>query len=213
MIKSVIGINTSARKNWNTGKLVAEALRGAESKGAKTELIHLAGLQLTGCNSCLYCKSKNAIKGKCTIQDDLTPILKKIENCDALIIGTPIYFATESARYRVLMERFFPWFEYTSKLTNFPKKIKSGVIFTMNIDEQLAKQLNYDITFQRAIITPSCIFGIKSEILPSYNTLQVKDYFKYNIDRFDPKEKYESRKINFPKDLERAFKLGQKLVE
>ena len=76
MIKSVLAINTSARKNWNTAKLLQEALRGAESKGAKTELVQLAGLKLTGCNSCLYCKSKKAIPGKCTIEDDLTPILK-----------------------------------------------------------------------------------------------------------------------------------------
>ena len=38
---NVIAINGSPRKNWNTAMLLEEALKGAASKGADTELIHL----------------------------------------------------------------------------------------------------------------------------------------------------------------------------
>ena len=55
----VIAINGSPRKNWNTAKLLENALEGAKNKGADTELIHLYDLQYKGCRSCLVCKRKN----------------------------------------------------------------------------------------------------------------------------------------------------------
>lgn len=38
---TVIGINGSPRKSWNTATLLENALGGAESAGAKTDLVHL----------------------------------------------------------------------------------------------------------------------------------------------------------------------------
>ena len=40
----VLGINGSPRKKGNTAKLVEKALKGAESRGAETEIIHLYDL-------------------------------------------------------------------------------------------------------------------------------------------------------------------------
>ena len=55
----VIGINGSPRKNCNTATMVKKALDGAQSKGAKTELIHLYDLDYKGCKSCFACKLKD----------------------------------------------------------------------------------------------------------------------------------------------------------
>jgi hypothetical protein len=38
---NMIAINASPRKNWNTATLLQNALEGAASKGADTELVHL----------------------------------------------------------------------------------------------------------------------------------------------------------------------------
>jgi len=61
---TVIGINGSPRKQWNTATLVKKALGGAAAQGAATELIHLYDLdfklffystsKLTACNSCNF---------------------------------------------------------------------------------------------------------------------------------------------------------------
>ena len=98
-------------------------------------------------------------------------------------------------------------------MTHFPKKIKNALIYTMNATEEQSKMLKYDEIFQRSAMINSVVFGSKTEILPCYNTLQVTNYSNYVMDIFDPKDKKESRKTQFPKDLEKAFKLGQKLVE
>lgn len=55
-----IAINGSPRKGWNTEKLLKEALRGAESVGAETELVQLYDLNYTGCKSCFACKRQGA---------------------------------------------------------------------------------------------------------------------------------------------------------
>ncbi|MDD3974558.1 MAG: flavodoxin family protein, partial [Methanothrix soehngenii] len=88
----VIAINGSPRKNWNTATLLENALRGAESAGAKTELVHLYDLDYRGCTSCFACKLKDGKSyGICAMNDDLTPILQRIAEANAFILGSPVY--------------------------------------------------------------------------------------------------------------------------
>ena len=91
---TIIGINGSPRKKWNTATLLTKALEGAASQGADTELVHLYDLDYKGCISCFACKIIDGPhNGRCAVKDDLSPILKKIEDeADAIILGSPIYF-------------------------------------------------------------------------------------------------------------------------
>jgi multimeric flavodoxin WrbA len=52
MIMKVLAINGSPRKKWNTAMLLENALKGAASQGAETELVHFYDLTSTGCASC-----------------------------------------------------------------------------------------------------------------------------------------------------------------
>jgi multimeric flavodoxin WrbA len=75
-----IGINGSPRKGWNTHALVKNALDGAASKGAETELLNLYDLSFQGCVSCFSCKKNgSAAPGRCALNDDLKPILEKLD--------------------------------------------------------------------------------------------------------------------------------------
>ena len=96
--------------------LLQKALEGAASKGATTKLIHLYDLDYKGCKSCFGCKTKGGPSyGKCAVKDDLTPILKEVENADALILGSPIYFWAVSGEMKSFMERLmFPFYRYTT---------------------------------------------------------------------------------------------------
>ena len=46
---NIIAVSGSPRKNWNTEKMLASALDGAQSQGAKTKLIRLYDLNFKGC--------------------------------------------------------------------------------------------------------------------------------------------------------------------
>jgi multimeric flavodoxin WrbA len=211
----VIAINGSPRKEWNTATLLRKALEGAASQGAKTELIHLYDLDYKGCKSCFSCKTIGSKSyGKCAVKDDLTDIFKKIEESDALILGSPIYFGTVSGEMRSFMERLmFQYLTYTIPTKSlFPKRIKTGFIYTMNITEEQLEEYQYTVHIDINQRTLKALFG-NSESLFSFDTYQFKDYSKVVASRFDASKKLERRKEVFPEDLKKAFNMGVRFAQ
>ncbi|MDR3629131.1 MAG: flavodoxin family protein [Desulfocapsaceae bacterium] len=210
----VIAFNGSPRKKWNTATLLEKALEGASSKGAETELIHLYDLNYKGCLSCFSCKTMNGKSyGRCAVNDDLTPIFEKVLDAQSLILGSPIYLGTATGQMRSFMERLtFPFLPYVDPPgTIFPRKIKTGFIYTLGATEEMAKERGFDhhISFNREILER--IFGA-SESLCSYDTYQFEDYSKVFAPRFAPEKKALRRKEVFPLDCAKAFEMGVRLV-
>ena len=92
------------------------------------------------------------------------------------------------------------------------RNIPTGVIYTMNCPENWAKDINYDILMGESVNNLKHIMGY-SEGLYSYDTKQFADFSKYNCDLFDENHKNEVQQTQFPKDLEKAFDMGKRLVE
>ncbi|MGD0535246.1 MAG: flavodoxin family protein [Methanoregula sp.] len=212
----VIGINGSPRKHGNTATLLEHSLKGAESKGAETALVHLYDLEYTGCTSCFACKTLGGKSyGRCAVKDGLTPLLKKIEqDADAIILGSPIYFGTDTGMMRSFLERLmFPYLTYTLPHgTLFPRKILTGFIYTMNIPENMVKEYGYTLHFATNENVLAGLFG-HSEHLCAYDTYQFKDYSKVLCTMFDAKKKAERKKTVFPKDCKKAFLMGVRFAQ
>ena len=211
----VIAVNGSPRKKWNTATLLQKALAGAASQGAETEIFHLYELNYKGCVSCFACKTKDGKSyGMCAVKDDLTSILKKVEEVDAIILGSPIYYGTVTGEMTSFMERLmFPYSIYTDPPgTLFSRKIRTGIIYTLNATEEMAKERGYDRYFNDKQMTLERIFG-SSETLCSFDTYQFEDYSKYVAPRFDRIMKAKRRAEVFPKDCEKAFAMGARLVK
>lgn len=211
---NVIGINGSPRKQWNTATLVAKALEGATSQGATTELVHLYDLDFKGCKSCFACKTRGGKSyGKCILNDDLAPVLEKIAAADALVIGSPIYFGTVTGETRSFLERLlFPYLTYTVPYgTLFPRQIKTGFIYTMNVPEERSKEFGYEQVFKTNERYMQLLLG-SAESLCAFDTCQVDNYSKVVIESFDPVHKAKRRKEVLPLECQRAFELGQRLA-
>lgn len=210
----VTAFNGSPRKKWNTATLLQKALDGAASKGAETELIHLYDYTYKGCISCFKCKEIGyKSPGKCAVKDELAPVLEKVESTDVIIFGTPIYFGTGSGEMRSFMERLlFPHLVYSNPPHSlFPKTMKAAFIYTMNVPETVSKEMGFEQHIQLNAWVMQMMFG-NSESLASYDTCQFKDYSKMIQAMFDPKEKERRRREEFPKDCEKAYQLGARLV-
>ena len=135
----VIAINGSPRKKWNTTTMLEKALEGAASEGAETEIIHLYDLNFKGCTSCFACKLKDGkCYGKCAMNDELTPVLDKLKDVDAVILGSPIYLGNSTGEMRSFMERFiFPYLVYSAyPISLFPGNIPVGYIYTLGATEE-----------------------------------------------------------------------------
>jgi multimeric flavodoxin WrbA len=209
----VIGINGSPRKKWNTATLLAKALEGAASKGAETETIHLYDLDFKGCISCFACKTKGGKSyGRCAVKDDLATVLEKVQEVDAMVLGSPIYFGTVTGEMRSFMERLlFPYLAYTNPPSSlFQRKINTGFIYTMNApEERIGQYGSQHIGLNEMIL--KMVFG-SSESLMSYETYQFDDYSKVVSDFFDVEQRTKRRKEVFPADCAKAFEFGAKLA-
>lgn len=205
--------NASPRKNRNTAQLLQEALKGAESAGAQTEYVDLYDLRFTGCRSCLACKRAGAERSKCYWKDDLSPLIDRIREADALIIGTPIYFGEPTSQYRALIERLlFCNLSYDggAERSYFKGKLNVGVIYTMNAPKEY-----YEKAMRPALEGTERMMAmlLKGEVrsYAACNTLQVDDYSKYAMNGFREEAKKAWREAQFPADLQEAFHLGAEL--
>lgn len=210
----IMAFNGSPRKKWNTATLLQKALKGAVSLGAETELIHLYDLNYKGCISCFACKTIGGKSyGKCAVEDDLVPIFNRIEQSDAIILGSPIYWGHVSGEMKSFMDRLlFQYLLYTEPPASlFPKKIQTGFIYTMNVTEEIMKEWGYAVNFNRYEIALRRIFG-ESEYMCSFDTYQFDDYSKVMATRFDPVKKRQRHDEVFPLDCQKAFDMGVRLV-
>ncbi|MGD9947902.1 MAG: flavodoxin family protein [Desulfobulbus sp.] len=212
---NILAINGSPRKKWNTTTLLENALKGAVSQGATTELIHLYDLNYKGCTSCFACKRIGGpSNGRCAMKDELRPVLEKIENeVDVLLLGSPIYFGQVTGEMRSFLERllFAPLIYSQPPQSNFPRKIRTAFLYTMNVQEELCKQLGYELMFKSTEASLIRAFG-SAETFCCYDTYQFADYSKVIMEYMDPDAKAKRRAEIFPQDCERAFALGSRLA-
>ena len=209
-----MAINGSPRKKWNTATLLESALSGCEASGAKTELVHLYNYDYQGCTSCFGCKKIGGKSyGRCAMRDKLTPVLDRAMHADVLILGSPIYFHTETGEMRSFMERLlFPNLSYTPDYASlFPRTIPTALVYTMNVTEAELPASRQDVSIAASQGTMARTFG-SCEVLLSTDTYQFKDYSKYVATRWDAEAKAKRHKDVFPLDCERAYELGASLV-
>ncbi len=210
----VIAINGSPRKNWNTATLLKHALEGAASQGAETELIHLYDYNYKGCISCFACKLKGGESyGRCAVKDDLKPILERIEEAGAMILGSPIYFGMPTGEMRSFLERLmFQYLVYDASYSSlFKKKIATGFIYTMNVGESHIKAVGYEQVLKGTEMSMKRTFG-GAEALFVTDTYQFDDYSKYETSGINEKEKAKRRKEVFPEDCQKAFEMGARFA-
>lgn len=212
-MKRIVAINCSPRTVWNTATLVRETAKGAEKEGAEVKIIDLYKLEkFTGCISCFGCKLPDNL-GKCICRDGLAPVLKEIRSADGLIIGTPNYLGDVSAGFRALYERLiFQSLTYKTEVRSYnQKQIPVLMIMTSNASEEYYSQIGYDEMLKRYQGTLETFVG-PTKILISSDTLQVKDYGRYNWTMFDPDAKKQRHDKVFPDDKRKAFDLGANMA-
>jgi multimeric flavodoxin WrbA len=208
-------LNGSPRKDWNTAALLAEALKGARSQGAETELIHLYDLSFKGCVSCFACKTKeNYRSGKCAQKDDLAPVLELAARSSGLVIGSPIYIGDVTASVRAFLERFvFKNLAYDAEEPLAGPPIPAlGLVYTMNIPAESLEPYGYTSMFSAHKQIFSRLKPPLLEQLFCCDTLQFRDYSRFHAPMFNEAHKREVREREFPGDLKKAFDLGVRLA-
>ena len=111
----VLLLNGSPHENGCTATALKEVASALNNEGIETEIICVGNKALRGCTACLYCRTNN----KCIFDDIVNDIAKKFEECDGLIVGSPVYYASANGNLISLLDRLF----YS---TSFEKRMKVG---------------------------------------------------------------------------------------
>ncbi len=211
----LIAICGSARGQGNTAKMLHQVIEGAKSAGAETEYVNLFDLHYTDCISCYACKLKgNKSFAHCTLNDELKPLLQRIEKSDALVFGSPVYYGNLSGQMRSFTDRLlFQYLDYghTGKGPK-PKNFKTALIATMNMgsDDCIKRGVKDSLEWFSEVIghtLGSC------ELIILTNTVMFNDYSKYVYQMPDVEEKSSRTEEISAEDLLRAFDLGERLIK
>jgi len=99
-----VAINGSPRSCGNTEILLKKVLEPLEAAGWSTEYLQIGGKPVRGCTACLKCFEKQ--NGRCSIEkDDMNKYLEKIYAADAVILGSPTFFADVTPELKALIDR------------------------------------------------------------------------------------------------------------
>jgi len=99
-----LAISGSPRKGGNTELLLKEVLGELNAAGWESELIKVGGTSIRGClacNKCFESQDNECIQKK----DAFNEIFAKMLTADAIILGSPVYFAAVGADLKALIER------------------------------------------------------------------------------------------------------------
>lgn len=111
----VLLINGSPRANGNTALALSEMVKVFEKEGIDAEIVHIGNKAIRGCIACGGCREK----GRCVFDDGVNEVAAKFEECDGLVVGSPVYYAGANATLTALLTRLF----YS---TRFDKRMKVG---------------------------------------------------------------------------------------
>nr|WP_312884241.1 hypothetical protein [Clostridium psychrophilum] len=115
---------------------------------------------------------------------------------------------------RSFIERFmFPYLVYDASYSSlFGKKIPTGFIYTMNVNNEQMKAVGYEQGLSFVEKSMERLFG-SFESLFVNDTYQFNDYSKYVVTCFDEKKKAQVRENQFPIDCKKVFNIGVSFVK
>lgn len=212
-MKRIMIIDGGPRKTFNTAAMLQKITEGAKSVSNEIEVktVRLYDIQYRGCVSCMACKLKDKTSNVCKYQDGLTPVLEEIAQADGLVMGSPIYFSEVTAQLRALLERLiFPWLSYKDFSLTAARQIPVILTYTMNANTEQAKGI-----FQAMSLIENCLQRGLGDVehADAFNTYQVKNYDRYELDAFPEPMKRQYREEHWEQDLQNAYNAGKRMAE
>ena len=116
----VLLVNGSPRANGNTALALNEMAKIFAEEGIETEILHVGNKNIRGCMACENCYQT----GKCVFDDMVNEGAAKLAECDGMVVGSPVYYASANATLIAFLDRLF----YSS---HFDKTMKVGASITV----------------------------------------------------------------------------------
>ncbi len=103
-MKKVLLINGSPHKNGNTAEALKIVEKELKAQGMDSFWFQLDGKPVWGCIACKRCAAEH----RCAFGDDqCNELIEKMMEADAVVVGTPVYFAGPNGALCALLDRAF----------------------------------------------------------------------------------------------------------
>lgn len=99
----VLMISGSPHKAGSSRLALDEMKKVFEAESVETELIEVGAGPISGCTACGACKKT----GVCVIDDMVNEAIKKLEAADALVVATPVHYASPAGALLAFLDRMF----------------------------------------------------------------------------------------------------------
>jgi len=99
----VLLINGSPNKQGCTYTALHEIEKILQKHQIETEIFYLGKRPIGGCIACRICRNT----GECFQTDILQDLSKRLDEFDALIVGSPVYYASATGQLTAFLDRLF----------------------------------------------------------------------------------------------------------
>ena len=117
----VLLINGSPHKQGCTYTALKEVADTLEKHNIETEIFQIGVKPVSGCIACGYCKDT----GRRSIDDKVNEFLDKLPEIDAVVVGTPVHYASASGMITSFLDRACRTGAVNNRLSN---KLGAAVI-------------------------------------------------------------------------------------
>ena len=101
-MSKVLLVNGSPKAEGCTYTALKEIADTLAKEGVESEIFHVRS-DTPGCRDCGYCSRK----GRCSIKDDVNAIADRLDEFDAIVLGSPVYYAGPSGQVCAFADRLF----------------------------------------------------------------------------------------------------------
>jgi multimeric flavodoxin WrbA len=101
----LLGIAGSPRRDGSSDRLLDACLAGAEESGATVDRLVVATAGISPCRGCNACSAD----GRCVVADGMQAAYSLLDAADAIVVASPVYFATVPAVLKALYDRCQPY--------------------------------------------------------------------------------------------------------
>lgn len=124
-MKKILLVNASPRKGGNSDVIVQ--MLKTDLQNCDVTVFNMREKQCKPCMACGACQGKDS--QMCVQDDDIKQLLPVIDQCDGIVLATPIYNQQICSQAKLFIERWYPFFKYDSHLmSNTSKYGKKGAL-------------------------------------------------------------------------------------
>ena len=155
---NVIAINGSPKSDGNTAQALQILLGEVKKTGIQTELITIGHKAIHGCIGCGQCREVQNRTCVAFLNDTVNELLPKLIAADAIVMGSPTYFAGINGTMKSFLDRVF----YVSNVNGGLFRLKYGaaiVVLRRGGGTAAFDELNKYFQISEMTIASSCYWS------------------------------------------------------